>query len=104
MTATRAVKIKGDVKVVEADHKAKKMIRITMEIANEMIKDILISGDFFMIPEDASHKLESALIGTSLNKNELLSMVQNFYNQTSVETSGVDPIDFVDAIMKAASV
>jgi DNA replication protein DnaD len=92
------------VKVVEADHKAKKMIRITMEVENETIRDILISGDFFMIPEDASHKLESALIGNSLNRNELLHEIQNFYNQTSVETSGVDPIDFVDAIMKVASV
>jgi len=103
LTSIRTVKIKGNVKVVEADHKAKKMIRITMEIANETIKDILISGDFFMIPEDASHKLESALIGTSLDRNELLRKIQNFYDQTSIETSGVDPIDFVDVIMKAAS-
>ncbi len=103
LTSNRAVKIKGDVKVVEVDHKAKKMIRITMEKVNGKIRDILISGDFFMIPEEASYKLELALIGASLDKNELLGKIQDFYNQTSIETSGVDPTDFVDAIMKAAS-
>jgi len=103
LTNNRAVKIKGDVKVVEADHKAKKMIRITMEIANGKIGDILISGDFFMIPEEASYKLESSLIGSSLEKKELANKIENFYNQTSIETSGVDPMDFVDAILKAAS-
>jgi len=103
LASIRAVKVKGGVRVVEADHKAKKMIRVTIEVVDEKIRDILISGDFFMIPEDASHMLEDALIGSPLEREVLTERVESFYREKSLETSGVNPLDFVDAIMKAAS-
>src|SRR3972149_9606187 len=47
----RAVKVAGDVKVVEAKYKAKKMKRVTMEVAFNKIRDILISADFLVVQE-----------------------------------------------------
>jgi lipoate-protein ligase A len=98
----RVVKVTGDVRVVEASYKTKKMVRVTMEIAYNQIKDILLSGDFFMIPEDMLPKLEVELVGSPLNHRELSQRLKKFYERTKVQAPGVMPEDFVKAIMKAA--
>jgi len=103
LAAVRAVKVKGGVRVAESVHKTEKMIRVTIEVVDGKIRDILISGDFFMIPEDASHRLEEALIGSSLEREELTERVERFYREASIEASGVKPVDFVDAVMKITS-
>ena len=100
----RVVKVAENVRIVEATHKAKKMIRVTMEIAFDKIRDILISGDFFMIPEQALPKLEEELVGSSIYRGEILNIVEQFYNRVKVQTSGIEPVDFVEAIMKAVEV
>jgi len=88
--------------VVEASYKAKKMVRVTMEIAFDRIRDILLSGDFFMIPEGMLPKLEVELVGAPLNRKELSQKLKQFYERTRIQVSGVMPEDFVEAIMKAA--
>ncbi|MDH5389555.1 MAG: lipoate--protein ligase [Candidatus Bathyarchaeota archaeon] len=100
----RVVKVAENVRIVEASYKAKKMIRVTMEIAFDKIRDILISGDFFMIPEQALPKLEEALVGSSIDRGEILNTVKQFYDKIKVQTSGIKPVDFVEAIMKAVEV
>jgi len=96
----RAVKIADGVKVIEVEHKAKKLIRVRAELIGTRIIDIMISGDFFMIPKEALKDLESNLKGSILDRKELLSKVKNFYSRSSVQTPGINPEDFVDAIMK----
>ena len=98
----RAVKVMAGVKVVEASHKARKLIRVTMEVAEGKIRDILVSGDFFMLPETAHPKLEETLIGAPLERGEIEKRVEEFYEKFGVQTPGMKPSDFVDAIMKAA--
>lgn len=98
----RAVKVMAGVKVVEAMHKATKLIRVTMEVAEGKIRDILISGDFFMFPEKACTELEGALIGSPLVREEVEKRVEAFYANTGVQTPGMTAKDFVDAVMKAA--
>lgn len=100
----RVVKVAENVRIFEASYKAKKMIRVTMEIAFDKIRDILISGDFFMIPEQALPKLEKELVGSSIDRDEILNIIKQFYNKVEVRTSGVEPVDFVEAIMKAVEV
>jgi lipoate-protein ligase A len=101
---TRVVKVAENVRVVETSYKAKKMIRVTMEIAFDKIRDILISGDFFMIPEEALSRLEETLIGLSIDRDEILNRVKQFYDKVRVQISGIEPADFVEVIMKAAEV
>lgn len=99
----RAVKVVAGVEVVEADFKAKKMIRVTAEVAFGKIRDILISGDFFMVPENALPKLEEALTDSPLEKKALLKRVKRFYEETKVQVPGIEPKDFVEAIMRATT-
>ncbi|NHV96512.1 MAG: lipoate--protein ligase family protein [Thaumarchaeota archaeon] len=99
----RAVKVKGGVNVVEVDYKAQKLIRITLEVVEGRIRDVLISGDFFMIPEEALPKLEEMLKGATLQREVLTKKIQEFYSRYRVQTPNVAPEDFVEALMKAAS-
>ncbi len=95
----RAVKIADGVKVVEVSHKARKLIRVRAELMGDKILDIALMGDFFMIPEEAVSRLEKALRGAKLDKKEILRRVSKFY-EDGVETPGIEPEDFVEAILK----
>ncbi len=97
----RKVKISGDARLVEADHKAGKMIRVTLEIEQNTLKDVLISGDFFMVPEDKLPLLEENLRGTAADSPEIYRRVRKFYEDNKVETPGVTVDDLSTAIMKA---
>jgi lipoate-protein ligase A len=97
----RAVKVAGDVRVVQANYKAGKMVKVTMEIASGKILDILISGDFFMIPETILPNLEKELFNASLNEVDLLQRVKGFFERFGVQTPGVKPADIVQAILRA---
>lgn len=96
----RTVKVAGSVRVAEVDYKATKLIRVTAELADGKILDIMVSGDFFMIPKDALPKLESCLKGSTLNREVLIERLHEFYEKNKVQTPGVVPEDFVEAIMK----
>ena len=96
----RAVKVADGVKIVEVAHKAKKLIRVRAELIGEKILDLLISGDFFMMPEDALPKLESRLKGATLNREEVLKRIREFYEKNKVQTPGIVPEDFAEAIMR----
>jgi hypothetical protein len=102
LAGRRAVKIAEGVKLVEACYKAKKLIRVTLEIAFGRITDILISGDFFMKPENALPKLEQSLTDTPLSRVNLIRKVRNFYEDTGIQIPGIMPEDFAEAIMRAA--
>jgi len=96
----RVVKIANGVRVVSVAHKAKKMIRLTAELMGDKILDIIISGDFFAIPEEAISALEEALRGCRLDREELLERIKAFYASAGVDTPGIGPDDFVEALMK----
>ena len=96
----RTVKIAGAVRIVEVDHKARKLIRVRAELAETQILDIVISGDFFMIPENAIRDLELGLRGTILERDELLGRIQRFYEKSGVQTPGLTREDFAEALMK----
>jgi len=96
----RTVKVAGDVRIVEIEHKAKKLIRVTAELIGDEVKDIMLSGDFFMMPEDDLPKLESALNGVNLDRESILKRIGAFYKGYGIKTPGIGPEDFADAIMK----
>jgi len=96
----RAVKIAGDVKFVEADHKARKLIRVRAEMKGKAILSIQIRGDFFAIPKEAISEFEKMLRGVELEEHSVLDVVRRFYRDTEVQTPGIEPKDFTAAIMK----
>lgn len=100
LSEERMVKVAGEVAVVGVDYKAKKLIRVRAELLGDKILDLFVSGDFFMMPEDALPKLESDLNGATLNREELLKRVRTFYEETKAQTPGITPEDFVEALMQ----
>jgi lipoate-protein ligase A len=96
----RTVKIAEGIHVVEADHKAQKLIRVRAALKEARIIDIMVSGDFFMVPEEALQDLESSLKGVSLNKDEVLGRVRRFFESSKVQTPGLTQEEFAEAIMK----
>ena len=96
----RTIRVSGTREIRETTHKAKKMLRITVEITSGRITDILISGDFFIIPEHALQKLEQSLVEATLDQDELKRRIKNFYDETCVQIPGIEPQDLVDAIMR----
>jgi len=82
---------------IEKNYKARKgLIRINMEIENNIIKYIKISGDFFMFPQDAINNLEEMLINANINN--VNNIIKEFYNN-GIITPGVDPEDFIKAMV-----
>jgi len=96
----RAVKIAHEVKVIEADHKAGKLIRLRAEVKGAQILDLRITGDLFVVPKEAVSELEAALIGARLEEEELMEIIAGFYEEKRPESPGVTPRDYVDAFMK----
>jgi lipoate-protein ligase A len=96
----RAVKIAHEVKVVESDHKAGKLIRVRAEVKGEEILEVRITGDFFSIPKEAIFRLEDALRGQPLEEQALRSTIRRFYEAERPEMPGVGPEDMVQALMK----
>jgi len=96
----RAVKVADGVKIIEVAHKAKKLVRITAETIGDRILSVMITGDFFIVPEDSVPKLEVALRGAMLNRLELEAIVRKFVLDNKVQMAGLEPEELVTAIMK----
>lgn len=67
-----------------------------MEIENNIIKYIKISGDFFMFPQNAINNLEEMLI--NVNINNVNNIIKEFYNN-GIITPSVDTEDFIKAMV-----
>lgn len=86
-----------------AEFKAPKgLIKVEVELAGDKISRILISGDFFMYPEDALERLEQALIGSKVDRKSLMDRVENFFDSSGARTPMVEPEHWVEAILRAA--
>ena len=96
---TRTVKIAHDIKLVEVDHKAGKLLRIRAELEKTTIRSIQIRGDFFIIPKEAITILEDRLQGAKLKPEEITPIVTQFYD-SDIELPGFKPKDITTGIMK----
>lgn len=89
---------------MEGSYKAAKgLIRIKAIVDANKIEEIQIAGDFFMYPEDKLWELERNLVGTSIQRSDIIAKIQSFYEQTELLTPGVVPEDFAEAIVRAIS-
>ena len=96
----RAVKIAHDVKVLEVDHKAGKLIRVRAETRGDEILSVQLRGDFFAIPKESVNRLEEMLAGVRLDEDAVRDRVDSFYRDTDVQIPGIGASDFTTAIMK----
>jgi lipoate-protein ligase A len=97
-----SVKIHQDVVVVEADHKAPGgLIRVTARLREERIEELSISGDFTLLPATAIRELEQAARGLAGERDLLLEAIRAVYTSSRIQSPGVTPEDFTQAILAA---
>ena len=70
--------------------------------AQNRIREVLITGDFFITPPRVIYDLESRLRGVFLD--DMAATVQDFFQQTEVEVLSVSPQDFITALNNALAV
>ncbi len=83
-------------------HKSKGgLIRSFVKTENGIIKDISISGDFFLFPEYAFFKMIQELKGIPAIREDIERKIQEVYIKENIQSPGTFPADFAESIMKA---
>jgi lipoate-protein ligase A len=79
------------------------LIRVSLAIDRNtnVIKSALITGDFFPFPSRAILDLESKLKYASYEKDEIYSIVHDFFKTSKTQILGVTPDDLINVILKA---
>ncbi|WP_048056112.1 lipoate protein ligase C-terminal domain-containing protein [Pyrococcus sp. ST04] len=83
------------------EHKARKgLIRVEIDEEGGIAKKVIITGDFFIYPEDIVQELENSLEGRNLS--ELENVVESFFSvRHDIEMPYLNIEDFKIAIRKA---
>lgn len=83
-------------------HKSKGgLIRSFVTTENGKIKEINISGDFFLFPEEAFFKIARELEGIKAERKEVEKKITEIYDRENIRSPGTSPADFTESIMKA---
>jgi len=83
-------------------HKAEKgLIKVEVNVENGVITNVIISGDFFLYPEDSLWILEKKLIGVKARKDSINRVLENFFKEYVEEAPYVSKNDFLIAFEKA---
>lgn len=78
-----------------------KLVRTTVTIENGVIRDIKLTGDFFIHPEDFIDELEKTLRGMPLNEYAIVEHIRTLTSKKGAILIGVSPEDFAKCIMMA---
>lgn len=97
------VKIHQDVRVVETALKAPGgLIRVTARLREGKIDDVALSGDFTMLPASGLAAIEVALRGVNTQREALVASLNDLYHRLNIQSPGVTPENFSDAVLQAA--
>ena len=69
--------------------------------AQNRVREVLLTGDFFVTPPRVIYDLESRLRGVFLEDFE--GTIQSFFEQSGVEVLSVTPEDFIASFRNALS-
>jgi len=96
----RTVRISATTTIGTANYKAPGgLMRSTVEMVDERIHEVVLSGDFFMLPVDAITNLEKELVGVKTEGGELLDRIKHAYKKYNIEAPGITPED-VETVIK----
>ena len=79
----------------------KGVLEVDLELDNQCIKALTITGDFFIYPEEAIEDLEATLIGSSIKEEDMRSRLSEFYQQKGISTPGITIDDWVKVLTLA---
>ncbi|MCU0847995.1 MAG: hypothetical protein MUD12_08935 [Spirochaetes bacterium] len=77
-----------------------KLIKIHMKTDGFYILGIMITGDFFILPEQGIDPIESSLLDSSLDSKEILSRVNSAIMKNGIELVGVSSESLTEAIIR----
>ncbi|RLI04471.1 hypothetical protein DRO26_04515 [Candidatus Bathyarchaeota archaeon] len=84
-----------------AVYKAKKgVVKVSAYVENNIIKDILITGDFFVYPEEKFLGFSQSLVGVSVDRESLTNAVNKFFEENKLNPVGITTNDFIEAIFQ----
>jgi lipoate-protein ligase A len=79
-------------------YKSKKLIKISLEYTDsKIISSIMITGDFFLYPEETLDQIEASLIGTKMDRNSIKETIEKCLSHS--EAFGFDSESLTDAII-----
>jgi lipoate-protein ligase A len=100
----RNMKISERAFVGEATHKAPGgLVRVLVEVKDDRIEDIMITGDFCFIPPEHVRSLERDLRGEEVAKASVANRISSFYRQHGIEAPGLTAMEVAEAIVAASS-
>jgi lipoate-protein ligase A len=100
-TLINAIKIHNSLHVAQGLHKSQGgLIRVICEFDKSILKDILISGDFWIIPHKLP-ELEDTLRGIDLERDDLVLVIHKFLAEEACETPGTSAEDLTQVILSA---
>ncbi|MFN3268478.1 MAG: lipoate protein ligase C-terminal domain-containing protein [Zestosphaera sp.] len=73
-----------------------KTIKVDLEVTGEVIKDVVISGDFFLYPEEYIHVIESELRGKKVS--EVSKILSKFRDSVVIASASIE--EFAEAIIE----
>ena len=96
----RAVKIKEGTEVIQRMKKLPGgLMKILLEIDNKKIKDILISGDFWIIPENTIKIIEKRLLEKELDVTIITEEITQVYKEQQAQSPGTTIEEFAKLIV-----
>ncbi len=99
----RNLKVTGRTKIGEAAFKAEGgLVRVLIEIYDEKIKEVMITGDFWFSPKQYLEELERVLKGTYLEKSVIIERINRFYKSHKIQSPLLTPKDIAETLIIAS--
>ncbi len=96
----RHVKIAAGASVSQGVYKSPGgLIRLFVEIHEKKIREILISGDFSINPQDIIPEIEKSLADTPIKADSLQKALEICFRENNIDSPGLTPSDLVKAVL-----
>lgn len=80
-----------------------KMVRVSLDSADSKIRKVVITGDFFLHPEELIQELETQLRGHEIDRSQLTSTIEEFLRRNNATLMGASAADLASVIVSAHS-
>ena len=77
-----------------------KLLSVEFKVENGKLRDVVISGDFFMVPEEEVFRLERMLEGVDAERGVVSGIIRDFFSSGRVSVLGFSPEDLISLFEK----
>ncbi|MFX1510961.1 MAG: lipoate protein ligase C-terminal domain-containing protein [Promethearchaeota archaeon] len=96
----RHVKITAGSSIAQGVYKSPGgLIRLFIEIHENRIHEILISGDFSINPQKIIPEIEKSLVSTPIDTDSLQNTLETCFKENNIDSPGLSPSNLVKAIL-----